>query len=347
MTKARPARERRATVKDLATDLGMSVSTVSRAFYPNSVVAEATRQRVLDRAAEMGYRPNPLAQSLITHRSRIVGLVVSDLSNPFYPDCMSRLTAMLRRTGMHVMLAAAEDSDHVDDAVEELLTYRPDVVVIMAVTLGSHARDACARAGAQCIFFNRLSADGGGYGVSCDNRLGGRLAADHLISTGHRHLAYVSAFPGASTNVERGQGFRDRALECGLAEPRVIEAGHFSYAAGYDAGRSVSAARPPLDGVLCANDIVAFGFIEGLQEGGLAVPGEVSVIGFDDIAMSAWPSHRLTTVAQPLDQMMARTVEMVTTLSGGTPSLPAIERVAPGPLILRNTTRPRTQDTKS
>ncbi|MGV0819425.1 LacI family DNA-binding transcriptional regulator [Martelella sp. AMO21009] len=329
-------------MKDLAKDLGMSVSTVSRAFYPDAIVAEKTREAVLKRATELGYRPNPFAQSLITKKSQIVGMVVSDLTNPFYPEVMTRLTARLQGAGMNVMLAAANEPDKTDEAVDLLLSYQPDLVIVLAVTLSSHAQEKCEKAGAPCIFFNRLSADGLGFGVSCDNEEGGRRVADFLIDSGHRHLVYISAFPGASTNVERQNGFCRRAVERGLEEPRVIEAGYFTYEAGYSAGLSMADVPGPADGVFCANDIVAIGFIEGVQEGlGLRVPEDLSVVGFDDITMAGWPSHKLTTIAQPLQEMMKATVQLSVELARERHLEPRINRIPPGELVQRSTTMPR------
>ncbi|MBI4924010.1 MAG: LacI family DNA-binding transcriptional regulator [Devosia nanyangense] len=320
----------------------MSVSTVSRAFYPSAIIAAETRRIVLERANEIGYRPNPFAQSLITKKTQIVGMVVSDLTNPFYPDVMTKLTALLQQAGMNVMLASADTPEKLDEAVELLLTYQPDLMVVLATNLQSHAREKCEAVGAPVIFFNRLSADGLGYGVSCDNVEGGRQAADHLIDLGHRELAYVSAFPGASTNVERQRGFCDRTLERGLDTPQIIEAGLFSYEAGYEAGLSVKSLPRHPDGVLCANDILAIGFIEALQEGlGLDVPGDVSVVGYDNIAMAGWPSHRLTTIAQPLEQMMAATVSLARELAAERQVPQRILRIGPGELVERRTVRDR------
>ncbi len=335
-------RTSRITVKDLARELGMSVSTVSRAFYPDAVIAEATRKLVLQKAVEIGYRPNPFAQSLITKRTQIVGMVVSDLTNPFYPEVMTKLTTLLQKQGMNVMLSSAEQPDGIDEAVDLLLMYQPDLMIVLATSLESHARERCEAAGAPVIFFNRLSADGLGYGVSCDNIEGGKRAADYLADTGHKRLLYVSAFPGASTNVERQQGFCEQAVLRGLDAPQVIEAGRFSYEAGYEAGLSVRQLRNRPDGVLCANDIVAIGFIEGVQEGvGLRVPQDISVIGYDDIAMAAWPSHKLTTIAQPLDAMMAATVALAAQLASSTEVDQRTLRITPGPLIERSTVADR------
>ncbi|MFC5386665.1 LacI family DNA-binding transcriptional regulator [Aquamicrobium segne] len=348
MRQRRKQDSRRVTVKDLAKDLGMSVSTVSRAFYPDAVIAEPTRKTVLERAAELGYRPNPFAQSLITKRTQIAGMVVSDLTNPFYPEVMTQMLARLQAVGMNVMLAAANEPDQTDEAVDLLLSYQPDLLIVLAVTLSSHAWEKCEQGGTPCIFFNRLSANGQGFGISCDNEMGGRQVADFLIDTGHRNLLYVSAFPDASTNVERYAGFRARTIERGLAEPEVLEAGLFTYEAGYQAGLNMAHLKGKIDGVFCANDIVAIGFMEGAQAGsGLRVPDDLSVVGFDDITMAGWPSHELTTVPQPLEDMMEAIVGLALELSNSSarPSQ-KIHCFAPGKMIIRNSTRSRVQTSK-
>jgi len=159
-------------------------------------------------------------------------------------------------------------------------------------------------------------------------------------SVGERRL--TGSTPGASTNVDRQTGFVQRALERGLPEPQVIKAGKFSYEAGYLSGKKVAGLPKRPDGVFCANDIVAIGFIEGVQESlGLKVPDDMSVVGYDDIAMAAWPSHQLTTVAQPIDEMMAATVELTAELARNSNISPRVANIPPGPLIERRSTQAR------
>lgn len=341
-----PARDKgrkpRLTVKDLARDLGMSVSTVSRAFHPHAIIAQQTRDLVLARAAEIGYRPNPFARSLITKRTSIIGLVVSDITNPFYPEVVTRLTEDLRAIDMNVMLVAASATGDIDDAVRLLLTYQPDMAIILASKLSSEAHRACGEAGTPVIFFNRLSSDGDAFGVTCDNIAGGAQVADFLIDRGHRRLAYVAARPDASTNLERRAGFVERAVARGLDAPVCIEAGLFSYEAGYAAAPTFGKLTPQPDGVFCANDILAIGFMDGVRrELGLAIPDDLSVVGFDDVAMAAWPSHALTTVRQPVDEMLKSTVEIVRKLAAHASAEPFVRRIPPAGLVERQTTRDR------
>ena len=332
-------RKGRVTVKDLARDLSLSTSTISRAFYTDAVIAPTTRKAVLTRAAEIGYAPNPLARSLITKRTRIAGVVTSDITNPFYPEVLTRLTERLREIDLNVMLSAAGSSDSLDDAVKLLLSYQPDVVIVLAATLSSEAAKACGQAGTPVVFFNRRPLNVDAFAVTCDNIAGGLLVADHLIKLGHRRLAFVAGRPDASTNVDRWEGFRRGCLDHGLKEPMRIEAGAFAYERGYEAASRLLAGGSRPDGVFCANDILAIGFMDAARrEFGLDIPGDLSVVGFDDIAMARWPSHALTTVRQPVGRMIDVTMQLIGKLFGSAQLKPRIERL-PGELVERGSTR--------
>jgi DNA-binding LacI/PurR family transcriptional regulator len=332
-------RKARVTVKDLARDLSLSTSTISRAFYDDAVIAPSTRKAVLTRAAEIGYAPNPLARSLITKQTRIAGVVTSDITNPFYPEVLTRLTERLREIDLNVMLSAAGSSDSLDDAVKLLLSYQPDVVIVLAATLSSEAAEACGQAGTPVLFFNRRPLNVDAFGVTCDNVGGGGLVADHLVKLGHRRLAFVAGWPDASTTVDRWEGFRRRCLDHGLSEPIRVEAGAFAYERGYEAASRLLDGGGRPDGVFCANDILAIGFMDAARrEFGLDIPADLSVVGFDDIAMARWPSHALTTVRQPVGKMIDVTMELIGMLFGSAHLKPRIERL-PGELIERASTR--------
>ena len=331
-------RRRRITVKDLARQLGMSVSTVSRAFYKDSVIASETRKKVLLHAAEIGYQPNPLARGLITKSSRIVGIVTSDITNPFYPEALNELSEQLQSIDFNVMLVVTNKSRSQEDAVRVLLSYHPDVVILLATTLLSMASDACRRVGTPVICFNRRAADTHSFSITCDNELGGRMVADHLIDRGHRQLAFVAGRPDAATNVDRWRGFSTRCVERGLSPPRVMGGQVFSYEDGYAAALNLLKTPDRPQAIFCANDILAIGALDAARrELGLAVPEDVSIVGFDDISMASWPSYALTTVRQPLRVMVERTMELVRGLMQKDLSQPVLQQFA-GALVERTTT---------
>ena len=332
-------RKPRVTVRDVARDLGMSVATVSRAFHAEGTIALETRRQVLKRAGELGYRPNPFARSLITKRTHIAGIVAADITNPFYPEVLTRLTESLQAIDMNVMLFTANPSRGVDESLRLMLHYQPDIAILLAASLSSEAAQACREAGTPVIFFNRYAADRKSFAVTCDNTRGGRELADHLIDRGYRRLAYVAGRPDASTNVDRWKGFRARCLARGLPEPLREEAGSFSYEAGYAAACRLLARDPGPDAVFGANDILAIGVIDAARrEFGLALPEDLAVVGFDDIAMAAWPPYSLTTMRQPIERMIASTIELVGRLTQRSEEAPSVTRI-PGKLIERGTTR--------
>jgi DNA-binding LacI/PurR family transcriptional regulator len=328
----------RVTARDLASDLGMSIATVSRAFYEDATIADQTRRIVLERAAVLGYRANPFARSLITKKTRIVGVVAADLTNPFYPEVLTKLTDRLHAIGLNVMLITAGPSTSMDDALKLLLHYQPDVTVLLAATLSSEAAAACQTSGTPLIFFNRHPADDNSVAVSCDNVAGGRSAAAHLAELGHRRLAYVAGRPDVSTTVERWDGFLAECKTRNVPTPMFDAAGTFTYEAGYAAAERLLASSTPPQAVFCANDILAVGFMDAARrEFGLDIPRDLSVVGFDDIAMASWPSHALTTVRQPVDAMLNQVVDFVA--SPGQPHHPRQTRL-PGLFVTRSSTAP-------
>jgi len=328
----------RVRLRDLAEDLDLSVATISRAFHKDATIATETRRQILERAGALGYRPNPLARSLITKRTHIVGVVAADITNPFYPEVLTGLTEELQTIDMSVMLVTASPSRSSDEALRLLLHYQPDIVILLAATLTSAAAQACQESGTPLIFFNRYATDGVSWAVTCDNVRGGRRIADHLIDHGCKRLAYVAGRPDASTTVDRWKGFSKRCVSRGLALPLREEAGAFSYQAGYTAAERLLARKPRPEAVFAANDIVALGVMDAARrEFGLFLPNDLSLVGFDDIAMAAWPPYSLTTLRQPTAAMIERTVQLVGNLTRRPSQKPEVIRI-PGQLIERDTT---------
>lgn len=329
----------RVTARDVAASLGVSISTVSRAFTENAVISEETRRQVLEEAGRMGYTPDALARSMITRRTRIAGIAVADITNPFYPEVLARLTRRLHEAGMQSMVFFADPGRNVDDAIPTLLQYNPDVALILAATLSSETTAACKRAGTPVLLFNRYVQEAQVEAVTCDNLAAGQMVAEVLLSAGHKRLAFIQGLADTSTNRDRLEGFLQGARAAGAAEPMIEEAGGFTYEGGYAAFKRLMDGLTPPDAVFCANDIVALGALDAARrELGLQVPQDVSVIGFDDISMAAWPSYDLTTVRQPVNAMIQLTVEKIQALLSKDDQVP--EQVfLPGRLIRRSSAR--------
>ncbi|MDE0256698.1 MAG: LacI family DNA-binding transcriptional regulator [Rhodospirillaceae bacterium] len=338
---------KRINAKRLAEDLDVSISTISRAFNKEAVIAPETRSKILNYADQLGYRPNPFAQSLITQKSRIVGIIVSHLENPFYPEALRGLSEALREAGWHLMLFTVPSGETPDDILPLAISYQPEFVIVMAVTISSQSQEVAERAGTKLIYFNRRDPDSSTFYVVCDNAHGGGMIADHFIDTGCRRLAYIAGFQNASTTLDRWRGFRDRCIARGFPDVWREEGYSFSYEAGYHAAIRLMNRSPRPDAVFCASDIIALGCIEAVRiEFGLRVPEDVSVAGLDNIEMAAWPSHSLTTYSQPLAKMIGATVKLIEEISIGAESETVAWQIK-GDIIVRKSTRPPTGGKRS
>lgn len=330
------------TAHDVARLAEVSQSAVSRAFTPGASVAPDTRERIHTAARQLGYRPNAIARSLITRRSRIIGLVMSYLENQFYPVVIERLCQALQQDGYHVLLFISETED-ADNVLKDILQYQVDGIVMASTTLSSALANDCINAGIPVVLFNRVAQIGtlGGYStssVTSRNRDGGRLVGELLAGNGHRRIAWLAGAENASTSREREAGLCDALSAAGL-QLHARGVGHYDFA---EARRAVlamfrdPASRP--DALFCANDHMAIAALETLRtELGMRVPHDVSVVGFDNVPQAAWPSFDLTTVQQNVEQMVDATRTLLFQQIGG--EVMARSVAVPCVLVERRTVR--------
>lgn len=330
-----------ATSREVAERAGVSRSAVSRVFTPGASVSSKMAARVKKAAAELGYRPNALARSLITGNSRIIGVVVAYLDNHFYPDALQTLSRVLQGQGYHTLMFMATNTvESIDEVLQEILSYQVDGLILASVSASSDLAAQCRAAGIPVVLFNRTQPGPDVTSITSDNRGGGRLAAEALIDSGHRRIAYIAGWEGASTQVDREAGFRAALADAGL-ELFARAVGNFSTETAKEAARSLFAGPDRPDAVFVANDHMAFFVMDVLRfELGLDIPGDVSVIGYDDVPVAAWPAYDLTTVRQPTQRMSERTVE--TLLARIKDPTAAPERIEIGcHLVSRGTVRSR------
>lgn len=327
----------RVTAQDVARLAGVSQSAVSRVFSGASASA-ATARKVREAAERLGYRPNPLARAMITGRTRIIGLVVAYLENQFYPMALERLSRALQARGYHILVFLAENAtDRVAEVMEELIDYRVDGIVTASVAMTSDLTARCSAAGIPVVMFNRGQDDPRLSEVTSDNVAGGWRAAEQLIAAGHRRIAHIMGWQGASTGRDRAAGFAAAMAAAGL-EPAAMVDGMYSREVAAAAARDLFARPDRPDAVFVGNDHMAFAVMDELRFGlGLAIPGDVSVIGYDDVPLAAWPSYELTTIRQPVNRMVEATVEMLLNQIEGD-TAPRKLRID-GPLIVRRSAR--------
>jgi DNA-binding LacI/PurR family transcriptional regulator len=329
------------TATDVARRAGVSQSAVSRVFTPGASVSRAMADRVRRAAEELGYRPNVLARSLITGRTRIVGLVVGYLENPFYPAALEALSAALEARGYHILVfhaANGEGAADVERVVGELMDYQVDGLVTASVRLSDRLVARCRAAGLPVVLFNRGLPGSGLSSVTSANRAGGRKVAEFLVAGGHRRIAHIGGLQSASTGLDRWTGFREALAEAG-GEVHALAEGGFDRERAALAARAMMDAPAPPDAIFVANDHMALGVLDELRHGmGIDVPGEVSVVGYDDVPAAAWKAYDLTTIRQPVNRMVAAAVEiLMAEIEGGAPPGSATEVAAE--LVLRSSAR--------
>ena len=329
------------TAMHVAKLAGVSQSAVSRVFTPGASASQATVEKVRAAAEHLGYRPDPLARAMITGRTRIIGLVVAYLENQFYPLALELLSQALQERGYHVLVFMADTAtDRVSKVVGELLDYQVDGIITASVAMTNDLSARCAKAGIPVVMFNRGQDDDRLSEVTSDNVAGGHRAARHLIDTGHRRIAHVMGWQGSSTGRDRAEGFRQALEEAGLAPFAMID-GMYTRDAAAQAVRDMVAGAEKPDAIFVGNDHMAFAVMDTLRfELGLRVPDDISIIGYDDVPISAWPSYNLTTIRQPVRRMVGATVDILLNQIEGE-TAPNRIRID-GPLITRGSVKERT-----
>lgn len=331
-------RRRTATTYDVAKLAGVSQSAVSRAFTEGASIAEPTRQKIMEAARELGYRPNLIAKSLITRQSNLVGVAMRDLQNPFYADLLERLSNALGEVNYRALLFITRRGEGSDPILEEVLRFRPAALVLVSAALSSHFDEECQQAGVPVVLLNRTTESATVSSVTGDNRQGAAAIADFLLAGQHRRLAFVAGLEDSSTSRDRENGFTDRLRELGHPAPARF-VGHYDFAATSEAARAMLSAPERPDAVFCANDMMALAVMNvAKSEFGLQVGRDLSIVGFDDIAQAAWPQNDLTTYVQPVEDMARRTVRIIFQQIAERPGHTVKER-APGRLVVRGSAR--------
>ncbi|MEO8278764.1 MAG: LacI family DNA-binding transcriptional regulator [Ideonella sp.] len=331
---------RRATSYDVASLAGVSQSTVSRAFTPDAPISTALRKKVLVAARRLNYQPNAVARSLTTNQSRVVAFFVPNIANPLYPFVLDAFSRRLRTLDRQILLLPQVES--ADEALSWLMQFRIEGLVITAASplaLSEAVARKCLKAGIPVVLFNRRFPDVQTPSVNCDNLMGGAVAAETLVGGGHRRFAFVGGSEPTSSHADRCSGFVSRLHELGAPAP-LVETTSFTYEGGYTTGLRLLAQRDRPDAIFCVTDLVALGVLDAARHGhGLQVPRDLSIMGFDDIPMSAWAGNDLTTVRFPVEDMVERAVELLGRAIENQPVHGQVVQVS-GELVIRSSTRP-------
>jgi DNA-binding LacI/PurR family transcriptional regulator len=331
--------QEKVTSIQVARRAGVSQSAVSRVFTAGASASKSTTLKVRQAAEELGYRPNVLARGLITGRTRMIGLVVAYLENQFYPVVLEMLSRALQAKGYHVLVFMAENAtEKVAEVMQELLDYQVDGIITASVAISNDLTARCTAVGIPVIMFNRGQDDPRLSEVTSDNISGARRATEFLIAGGHKRIAHVMGWQGASTGRDRATGFQ-QAMAAARLKPHGMIDGMYSRETAAEATRDLFKGIDVPDAIFVGNDHMAFAVMDTLRfELGLSIPKDVSVIGYDDVPLASWPAYNLTTIRQPVDQMVEATVNALLTQIE-TPETPPHKMRIDGPLVIRTSAR--------
>lgn len=305
------AERRRATSYDVAELAGVSQSAVSRVFQNGASASKAMRDRVIKAANELGYRPNAIARGLITQKSNMVAVVISKLTNLYYPEVLVQLTQRFSERGVRVLLFALEHEGDIGSVLEQILQYRVDGILTAAVLSGSQLK-TIENAHIPVVFYNRTLKDKHVSSVRCDQEEGERWLVDELVRAGHKSFGIVEGPSDSTVSFERKMGALNELTRMGITDVTTVS-GDFGYATGRDCfARLVDKHGGPPDAVIAANDIMAIGCIDEARINfGLDVPGDISIVGFDGVGPAQYAAYDLTTVRQPVQRMSESAASML------------------------------------
>lgn len=323
------------TIVDVAKAAGVSTSTVSRVLRSGQDVNEATRRHVESVVRQLGYRPSSIARALVSGESKMLALLVSDLSNPFYPQLAKCVERAAGEAGYAVVICNTDDDDTTAIRYLERLTQQGLDGVIYASGCGDEDRLVSVLGDPRRIVFvnRRPSRDAWSYVVS-DNQGGARLLTEHLLALGHRHIGFVGGPDYATNAVDRAAGFH-QALRDQPDATALVSVGPFSKETGLRTVQRWLDSGFPLSAVIGVNDTVALGALEAILDRGLRVPEDIAVAGFDNVDLASSAVLRLTTVAQDIEAMGRRAVSILVD------QLTSVEDVQPTQVVLEPTLVPR------
>ena len=340
MTKERPEvrqARRRPTSYDVARMAGVSQSAVSRCFRPGNSISDEKRKAILKAAAKLGYEPNAFASSLITKRSNLVAIIISNLTNLYYPQVLAELTQRFDAQGIRVLLFSLQNEGDVGKMLSQVWRYRVDGAIAAAHLSADHLAQF-TRHRVPVVLYNRWAENDAVPSVFCDSIGGERLLVDRLVAAGHRHFAIVAGPADSYVSGQRVDGAMTRLAHHGLTA--TIIPGRFDHESGAEGLRQAMAMKQRPDALICANDLMAIGAIDAARDRvglrperptalfcfsdrvamgayqaaaalGLRIPEDLSIVGFDGVEPAAWPSYRLTTIRQPVRRMTDAAVTML------------------------------------
>lgn len=299
------------TLKDVAERAGVSRSAVSRTYTEGASVSEKTRAKVEKAAAALGYSPNALASSLTTGRTKLIGLVSNNFHNPIFLEVFDLFTKGLQARGLRPLLVNLTDEIDPANSIRMLRAYSVDGVIVASSTLPATFAEGFKEAGVPVVHsFGRQSPSPKVNVLGIDNIEAGRMAARTLIARGYKHIAFLGGPELATSTQDRLTGFAEIASSDATVRWTVSFASNYSFDAGRAAMQELLR-DTPAEAYFCGDDVLSIGALSAIQDDGLDVPGDIGIIGLNDMEMAGWANINLTTIRNPIRQIIASSIELI------------------------------------
>lgn len=330
------------TLKDVAMRAGVSRSAVSRVFTVGASVSDAMRRKVEKAASELGYTPNALASSLTTGRTRLIGLVSNNFHNPVFLEVFDQFTRGLQDRGLRPLLVNLTDETDPANSVRMLRQYSVDGVIVASSTLTPAFSRAFRQARIPVVHsFGRHSSSPQVHVVGIDNIECGRIAAREFITRGYESVAFLGGPTSATSTQDRLHGFLSE-----MALNAAIDVS-YSFAAAYsfDAGRREMKQllrSSPAQAYFCGDDVLSIGALSAIQDADLRVPDDIGLLGLNDMEMAGWENIALTTICQPIKQIIGSSIELIVSMLDEPDRYPEA-RLFPCTVVERKTLKPHLQ----
>ena len=334
------------TIKDIARQIGVSHSTVSRALRGSPLISDETAARIRQAAQEMGYQPSAAARSLKTNHSQVLGVIVSRLDDPFFGEIVDGIESIAQSGGYSLFIAASQnDPEREGKIVRTMMEQRTEGVIICSSSFSAQQGRQLLAYGFPVVVVNHQAAENFHFSIYHDDVDGSRAVTRHLIDLGHERIAYLGNSLSGRTTLDRLSGYRTEMAQAGLPVPEAS----IHHVAGSDPSLGMEgmayflglAQRPTA--VVCFNDMLAIGALKGCRQTGLRVPEDIAVTGFDNITFSAYTNPPLTTFDQPKRSIGLEAAQLLLDLlASGDHSDPPTQqvKVLKGRLLERASTAP-------
>lgn len=303
------------TLKEVAERAGVSRSAVSRTFTAGASVSPKTRRKVEQAADELGYTPSALASGLSTGRTKLIGLISNNFHNPIFLEVFDLFTRGLQDRGLRPLLVNLSNETDPENSLRMLRQYSVDGVIVASSTLPPSFAEAFAQADLPVVHsFGRWTRTPKVHLVTIDNVECGRMAARALVARGYKNPAFLGGPQSATSTQDRLEGFTNELCAISDVTPRVNFAGNYSFQAGRLAMSEIlNTTATNADAYFCADDVLSIGALSAIAESGFSVPDDIGIIGLNDMEMASWQNIDLTTIHQPIAEMIDASIELVVT----------------------------------